>query len=354
MTSYPSQVISVYIDNKVAHITIDSGATVSFIVESEAKRLNLEIQSASQLARQADGCTMMHIIGEVHGKANRGMVDFVIHALVVPKLDGAQILAGMNFLMENKVCQEPFKRRIIVDNKYTIEETPAALIYPSTLPFTKTVKIKKIKALFNEDVFEFELPGEYPPNSKVIVDSTDQANRDKNWLFQEIEAVNRTLKIVNDSGHVKTLGKNKDTSIIKIRPVVDIKTVFPSNPFQSKDVNAKSNYWLQEDTKSFVTRINKCLPQEISINNRPNPMDYLKDIYIEQGVMSDSQANRLQEILIKYHKVFDGDISEGYNNASGAFDVDWTWLNEQKPPPGVSRQEVYTNEEMKKSYSRQN
>ena len=34
----------------------------------------------------------------------------------LPKLNGAQDLAGMNFLIENKVCQEPFKRRIIVDN----------------------------------------------------------------------------------------------------------------------------------------------------------------------------------------------------------------------------------------------
>ena len=90
VTSYPSQVISVYINDKVAHITIDSGATVSFIVESEAKRLELKIEKASQLARQADGCTMMKVIGEVHGKATRGAAQFVIHALVVPNLDGAK------------------------------------------------------------------------------------------------------------------------------------------------------------------------------------------------------------------------------------------------------------------------
>ena len=47
---------------------------------------------------------------------------------------------------------------------------------------------------------------------------------------------------------------------------------------------------------------------------------------------------------IKISKGFVGDISEGYNNANGAFDIDWNWLNNQKPPPGVSRQVVYTNE----------
>ena len=85
------------------HITIDSGATVSFIIESEAKRLKFKIEKASQLARQADGDTMMHVLGEVHGVAVRGDVTFEVHALVVPKLDDAQFLAGMNFLMENKI-----------------------------------------------------------------------------------------------------------------------------------------------------------------------------------------------------------------------------------------------------------
>ena len=87
--------ISAYIESNVIHITIDSGATVSFIVESLAKKLNLKIQKASQLARQADGHTMMHVLGEVHIKATRGAVVFEIHALVVPKLDDAQLLAGI-------------------------------------------------------------------------------------------------------------------------------------------------------------------------------------------------------------------------------------------------------------------
>ena len=108
------------------------------------KKLNLKIQKASQLARQADGDTMMHVLGEVHAQANRGAVNFEIHALVVPKLDDAELLAGMNFLMENKVCQEPYRHRIVVDNKYTIEETPAALVYPRNAPYLKTVNIKKI------------------------------------------------------------------------------------------------------------------------------------------------------------------------------------------------------------------
>ena len=94
--------ISVYVNKKVVHVTIDSGATVSFIIESEAKRLDLKIEKASQLARQADGDTMMNVLGEVHGIMSRGDIIFQVHALVVPRLDDAQFLAGMNFLIEIK------------------------------------------------------------------------------------------------------------------------------------------------------------------------------------------------------------------------------------------------------------
>ena len=62
MTSYPSQVISVFQDKLVVHVTLDSGATVSFITVAEASRLGLKVQKASQLANQADGETRMHVV----------------------------------------------------------------------------------------------------------------------------------------------------------------------------------------------------------------------------------------------------------------------------------------------------
>ena len=130
----------------------------------------------------------------------------------------------------------------------------------------------------------------------------------------------------------------------------------------------KKNYSAKENTRDYVTKINSMSAnksfnrdvsktpstgQDSSLTSSGSTMPtvlptYLKEIYVEPGVMNKNQANRLNCILLKYQKVFDGDISEGYNNASGAFDVDWNWLNGQKPPPGVSRQEVYSNEEMNK------
>ena len=107
-----------------------------------------------------------------------------------------------------------------------------------------------------------------------------------------------------------------------------------------------------ESTLDYVTRINSVVTRQYSKSNKHLPMNNdeedtnIKQIYIEPGIMDEEQHERLWSILKKYSEVFNNDISEGYNNASGEFDVDWNWINDQKPPPGVSKQEVYVNEEM--------
>ena len=346
VVSYPSQTISAYHCEKVVHITLDSGATVSFVTLAEASRLGMNVQKASQLVSQADGETKLHVMGEVHTTLTRGDIKFIFNALVVKKLNDATILAGMNFLIENEINQEPFKHRITVKGKYSIEETPSQFVYPADFKCSRTVKIKQIAPLFPGATLELQLPNQLPPNSKFIVDSTDHANKDKYWLCQEVQAVNRTIKIENVTSKPIILGKNQDTSIVKIRPVIN--QSFNETKFNSKYKMENTNiseYRIRESTLDYVQRINASQKTSQS-TPKLNPEEYLKQIYIEPGVMNDIQHKKLWSILRKYHKVFDNDISEGYNNSSGEFDVDWNWLNNQQPPPGVSKQEVYANDKL--------
>ena len=207
----------------------------------------------------------------------------------------------------------------------------------------------------NDGYFDVELPLEYPSNSKVIVDSSDQANSNQNWLYQEVEAVNRNIRIINTSGSPKILGNKKDTSVIKIRPVftvsgnTDLEALNPHLSTNRGSFN-KANFHVKESTRTYTARINSSDSLNVAEQSSTlkTPEECLKDIYIEPGIMTSEQSSRLHQILLKHYKVFDEDISQGYNNASGEFDVDWNWLNGQKPPPGVSRQEVYANEQMNK------
>ena len=350
VTSYPSQVISVFLDKLVVHVTLDSGATVSFITVAEATRLGLKVQKASQLANQADGETRMHVTGEVHETFVRGAIDFVFNALVVKKLNDATVLAGMNFLIENKVSQEPHKKRVTINDKYSIEETPSKFIYSSDTPASHTVNIKRISVLLPESSFEVKLPEEYISNSKVVVDSTDQANFNQTWLCQEVQAVNRSVKITNETLKPIILGKNQDTAVVKIRPVVT-KDSFIQEKFKDSNINIL-DFKKVEDTLTYIKRINEhhstLQPpsEDLFIPELPDPEEYLAKIFIEPNVMNSEQEEKLWSILKKYHQVFNNDISKGYNNGSGEFDVDWNWLNDQQPPPGVSKQEVYSNDVM--------
>ena len=345
--------ISTYFQKKVVHVTLDSGATVSFITTAEASRLGMKIQKASQLANQADGETKMHVVGEVHEAFTRGAITFTFNALVVKKLNDATILAGMNFLFENEVSQEPYKHRITVKDKYYIEETPSQFIYPKDAPISQTVNIKRVAVLHPNEFYEINLPKHYPSNTKFVVDSSDQANSDQTWLSQEVHAVNRSLKIKNETSKPIILGKNQDTSVIKIRPVISSSDKISKIDIKYKNDNSNNEDFIKSEcTLEYVQRINakhktyQPPPEDLFIPSKVDPEEYLKKIYVEPGVMDEKQQKKLWAILRKYHKVFDKDISEGYNNASGEFDVDWNWLNDQQPPPGVSKQEVYANEEM--------
>ena len=95
-----------------------------------------------------------------------------------------------------------------------------------------------------------------------MVDATDQANLDRTWLFQEIEAVNRTIKISNNSGTCISLGKNKDTSVIKIRPIVEIGKERLNSTFRLDDSLSKKNFLVKENTRDYVARINLVTPEQ--------------------------------------------------------------------------------------------
>ena len=88
----------------------------------------------------------MHVIGEIKETFSRGKIIFHLHALVVDKLSNATILGGMNFLIENQIDQQPSKHRIVVQDKFYIEETFAEAnieVKLSSIP-VKLPKKKKV------------------------------------------------------------------------------------------------------------------------------------------------------------------------------------------------------------------
>jgi len=65
ITPVPSQILQVTYRDKLLNITLDSGATVSYIKFDKAVELGIDIFPNSQLALLADKKTRMASIGEV-------------------------------------------------------------------------------------------------------------------------------------------------------------------------------------------------------------------------------------------------------------------------------------------------
>ena len=98
----PSQILSVEFNQKVLQITLDSGATVSYIRHSEVKRLKLNVAPNNQLALLADRKTRMASMGEVDFDVTLRNINLRPRALVMQDLQ-ADCFGGTTFHIDNEI-----------------------------------------------------------------------------------------------------------------------------------------------------------------------------------------------------------------------------------------------------------
>ena len=102
ITPIDSQVLTVFYNSIPINITLDSGATTSFITEKLCKKLNIKILPNQQLARLGDGCTIIASVGEIDVSLTRQKWSVRFRAIVVKSLN-TDIYGGMNFLIDNDI-----------------------------------------------------------------------------------------------------------------------------------------------------------------------------------------------------------------------------------------------------------
>ena len=91
-------------------ITIDSRTTRNIIRLSTVQKLKVEICKSTQSAHQADGSSLLKVIGETKLSFTRGHV-FQFEGLVVENLN-VEVLAGTPFKEANDITVRPAKRLI--------------------------------------------------------------------------------------------------------------------------------------------------------------------------------------------------------------------------------------------------
>ena len=142
ITPVDSQVLTLYHGNEPVNITLDSGATASFITISLCRKLNLKLKPNGQMAKLGDGCTMMASLGEIDVHFTRNKWSLRLQAIVVEKLN-SEVYGGMNFLKENDIQTRPLTGEIKVLNKFTVYQTNT-LMSPPQLKSVKKLLLRYI------------------------------------------------------------------------------------------------------------------------------------------------------------------------------------------------------------------
>ena len=84
------QTVAMFVNNKVAQLSLDSGCEGDCITESECHRLNIAINplgpSDRLLLTQADGKSPLKVTGKAKFLANRGKIEFLFDGYVTSEL----------------------------------------------------------------------------------------------------------------------------------------------------------------------------------------------------------------------------------------------------------------------------
>ena len=299
------QTIAVYINNRPAILSLDSGCEGDCIRESECLRLNIAIKpldnTDTSLPKQADGYSPLQVIGKAKFSAERDKLTFQWEGYVTKSLHSS-ILCGGAFMERNKVVQELSYKRIKVANRHYIQESSPFCPPVADIP-VHTVLANTPLFLEPGENIDFQLPQKCQPDTSYILSPGPESN----WHPQLVTAVGRTVRFRNDSrDHI---------TILPQKPILQISTTKPVHKFLE---NPSHSPVFADDIKSDLT-------------HKTDRDQLLKSIDIGENV-SENVKRKLFNIHSKYIKVFDGDLREGYNGLSGDHTVDFNFKNDVKPP----------------------
>ena len=192
----PSQVLRVSYRNAKLDITLDSGATVSYLRLIKAHELSLPILPNDQLAMLADKKTRIKSVGEVDFLATVDNISLRIRALVMEDLQ-AECFGGTTFHVDNNIVTNIKEGTICLHGKFTLNQTNHESELPLFPPPSETIHCigpdsHAVDQKSNEDNGSKVKPSVVPnklnavslPTSKVIYPGDSLLIPLSNKLFQ--------------------------------------------------------------------------------------------------------------------------------------------------------------------------
>ena len=276
-----------------------------------------------QLSKLGDGITKMKAIGEIHETFYRGN-KAIIYKAVVSKSLSSPFIGGTQFLKDNGIEQD-FRRNVIHldDRKVTVQPTDPV----SLLPTAPIVAAQKVTPRPSSCLLKFTrrtlLPGqsqvmsvEQKDGNMITVEPWEQ-NENSRWPEAQLKTVqNGTICLHNSTNNAILLGT--EVKQCKIRWGTD------STVNQSED----PNYYSYSPKLSTFQHDGSENIQLIQHNKEVS-----------------KEANEIiEDAHSKYSKVFNNDLSKGYNGFYGTHQCHLNWATKERPSASKVRVPSYDHE----------
>ena len=303
----PTQILTVQdTNNKDVHITLDSGATVSYIRLDIAKSHNFKIMPNSQLSSLGDGETKLPPIGEIVEIFSRNEWSVRFNAIVVKNLH-ADFVGGNTFIKENQVLQDFNKRTICVHRKYTVPETSPSLILP-TQPNNLLLQNNHISVILPGQSIQYSVP--HQESTTLAVQPWHQ-NKTA-WPTPQLCTVK--------NGHINLKNDSPNPIHIPKATKIQARTTSDTTPLPPTETKIKFPSKLQEPVDNTnLIKIN-------SDNIDPHIISYVQDIHST------------------YKDVFNEDLSKGYNHHFGKHIAKLNWATNTRPQANKIQHVNYDHE----------
>ena len=316
---------------------------MSYIRSSKAIQLGLTIHPNDQLALLADQQTRMASQGEVDFIVCLGNILLRVRALVMKNLQ-AECFGGTTFHADNNVEARIRSGTVSIHGRFTVSQSNPMLDMPvfsphqesqtciqeshrnldnklhsMTRPYANSCQLTAIslpteQLVFPSDFLNIPVPANLSNvNYLSITPSFPTAYSSSHWQPQICEVLNGMAMFKNTSNvplHAKQYSHFRPNSVV----VTDISSLSTSS-----------------------SPLSLCSTTQHDLSNRPiqqsptiDPKDLCSPILVNKSIMSTDQLHLLNSVNAKHCKVFDNDLSEGYNHQAGKFFADFIFVN--KPP----------------------
>ena len=319
LTPIPSQILTLFNKDKPFHITLDTGATVSFIKQSYALAHAIPIKPNNQLALLADDKTRMASLGEIDTQLTRGPITARLRALVMENLQ-ADCFGGTTFHYDNDVQSRIKSRQIKLHNRYVIQQTNEHLPLPHSLnnltllsgrPGHSFLQFNRLSAVLPGENISIQFKDNLLPSPDIV--TIQPLDNKQFWPPQICPVVNNNVIYSNET--TKPLVADKNSKFLCLPATLG------HIPLEQQPTINKPKGQPQITTNP-----------ELIIKNNTN-----------SKLITPNQSSLLEDIHKKYSRVFNSDICKPYNGAAGKFQVALNFKTEQKPESKVCAVPIYNH-----------